>query len=86
MSAYSAVSTEELPEDLARLFQSFYASLEDDLITGGSPSLIRRREERHNEDDREKARREQEKVENEGRNKEILEKVERTLSSVFYDR
>ncbi|TDL23809.1 hypothetical protein BD410DRAFT_746660 [Rickenella mellea] len=86
--AYSVSTIDEPPDEMERTFQSFYSSLEEDLnsSSGGSPTLLRKRDERNAEDDNERKKGISDKDEHEARNRQILEKVERTICSLFYDR
>ena len=102
LSIFPSPQTSSDPSALAEAFQAFYASIEDGLRAAppGSP-LIRRRKEESGvviqgqddatlendvaEDDKEKVWHE-EKKDDEARIKEILEQVERSMCSVFYDR
>ncbi|KII87103.1 hypothetical protein PLICRDRAFT_42742 [Plicaturopsis crispa FD-325 SS-3] len=81
-SPYMVNASEEIPEELSEKFQDFYALLEQDLRAGGSPLLGRRREDVSADDDRERERR----VESDSRVREILESVERTICTLFYDK
>ncbi|KAH7919350.1 hypothetical protein BV22DRAFT_1123345 [Leucogyrophana mollusca] len=76
----------ESPEEIADKFQEFYAALEHELQASDSPISSRRREDPFVEGEHENERREREKAENDTRVHEILETVERTLCTLFYDR
>ena len=79
----------ETAEELARQFQSFYAELEEDLLTGGSsPVTARPAREASSEADQENARerRPNGKAVSEQHAHGILEAVERVICSLFYDR
>ena len=78
--AYSVASIEELPEDLGNSFQAFYHALEDELYTELGPSSSRKKEDKAHEEI------EKDKADIEDRVRAILEKIERTLCAVFYDR
>ena len=79
--AYSVAAYEELPGDLEDAFQAFYESIEDELRVDGSPTTFRRRDDKPDDDSvRAKAKDQDEKV------NDVLERVERTLCTVFYDR
>ncbi|TFK39557.1 hypothetical protein BDQ12DRAFT_682001 [Crucibulum laeve] len=88
---------EESPEDIAERLQDFYICLEQDMRAGGTPFLPRRRDkerDRENEKEREsdaedekkRETREQEKLAGEGRIRGVMEAVERTVCTIFYDR
>ncbi|KAL5537087.1 hypothetical protein ACEPAF_910 [Sanghuangporus sanghuang] len=76
VSAYDDVA-----EELSERFQEFYESLEEELRVDGSPSTLRRKDDRLSEE--EKAR---EKNELDTKVQHALEKVERALTCTFYDR
>ena len=80
-SVYVVPEDEIPPEELSSQFQAFYDALEDDLRISGSPSTLLRRDDRHNGEERER-----EKEEQDAKVRESLERVERALCSVFYDR
>ena len=68
-------------EEVSQRFQEFYESLEEELRVDGSPSTLRRKDDRHSDEEKERERRELDaKVQN------TLEKVERALTCAFYDR
>lgn len=71
---------DELAEDLSYKIQNFYASSEKDLKVERFPSTSRRKESRHSEEEKER-----ERLEHEKRIQDTIEKVERALTSVFYD-
>ncbi|KDR67748.1 hypothetical protein GALMADRAFT_258040 [Galerina marginata CBS 339.88] len=88
---------EENPDDVAERLQDFYLSLEQDMRAGGTPFLPRRKErEREREKERDgeaevegekdRERREHDRMESETRIREVMEAVERTITSLFYDR
>ncbi|EJD07368.1 uncharacterized protein FOMMEDRAFT_143805 [Fomitiporia mediterranea MF3/22] len=81
-SSFREVSAFDDPaEEVSERFQEFYASLEEELRVDGSPSTLRRKDDKLTEEEKERERHELDlKVQN------ILEKVENTLTSVFYDR
>lgn len=80
-SLFSVSAHDEVAEDLSQKFQDFYDGLEEELRVEGSPSTFRRRDAKHSEEEKEK-----EKLEHEKKVQDILEKVERALACVFYDR
>ena len=87
-SNYFISSLDDPWNEVAERFQTFYRNLEDDLRSGGSsPSILRKRDkdERRSEEEQDQARAEKVKHDEE-KIREILEKVERTLCTVFYDR
>lgn len=74
-SSIISVSAYDDPiSEVSQGFQGFYESLEEELRAGDSPSSLRKKDSGHNENGVDK------KV------RDTLEKVERTLTSVFYDR
>jgi hypothetical protein len=79
---------EDSHEDVARDYQDFYATLEEDIRTGGSPTILMRRskDEAYGEDEKERERRSRIQENSEARIREILEMVERTICSAFYER
>ncbi|KAL5531486.1 hypothetical protein ACEPAG_4363 [Sanghuangporus baumii] len=76
VSAYDDVA-----EELSQRFQEFYESMEEELRVDGSPSTLRWKEDRLSEE--EKVR---EKNELDTKVQHALEKVERALTCIFYDR
>ena len=78
-SSILSVSANDDPiTDVQDASQGFYENLEAELKVGGSPSALRKKDNKHDEIEREH--------ETEKKVRETLEKVERTLTSVFYDR
>jgi len=80
---------EENPDDAAERLQDFYLSLEQDMRAGGTPFIPRRMEkdtETIAEDEKDRAKREHDRMESETRIREVMEAVERTITSLFYDR
>ena len=80
---------EASPEDLAELIQDFFASLEQDMRLAGEPFTWKRKErgsdsEAEGESEREKW--EQDKLESEGKIREVMELVECIVAWLFYDR
>ena len=72
---------DDIAEELSQRFQEFYESLEDELRVDGSPSTLRRKDDRHSEEEKAKERNElAAKVQS------TVEKVERALTCIFYDR
>lgn len=80
--AYVVNPLDDAAEDISRDFQDFYAALEDDLHTGGSPVVKRG----HENGEEEKEKKAKGRVDSEARIREILEVVERTVCSLLYDR
>ncbi|KAF8799213.1 hypothetical protein BYT27DRAFT_7149988 [Phlegmacium glaucopus] len=79
----------ENPDEAAERLQDFYLCLEQDMRVGGVPFLSKQSEkypESDGEDDKEREQREHEMMESETRVREIMEAVERTITSLFYDR
>lgn len=80
-SLLSLVADEDPIEEVSQAFQLFYEKLEEDLKAEGSSSSFRRKDGRQSEDEKEKERHElDDKV------RDTLEKVERALTTIFYDR
>ncbi|KAF8269687.1 hypothetical protein EI94DRAFT_1771165 [Lactarius quietus] len=79
---------QETAEELAMQFQTFYAEIEEGLLTGGNPATARPLRDNLLEAEQEKARerRPNGKVLNEQHVHEILEAVERVICALFYDR
>ena len=81
-------NAENLDDDAERL-QEFYSCLAQDMRVGGRPPLSKRRErgaESDDEDGKERDRVEHEMMESESRIRDIMEVVERAITSLFYDR
>ena len=78
----------ETAEELATQFQTFYAELEEALLTGGNSTAARPVRDNFLEAEQEKARerRPSGKVVSEQHVHEILEAVERVICTLFYDR
>jgi hypothetical protein len=84
-SWYIVNTFQETPEAASQRFQNFYALLEQDLRLEWAPSQSRHSEtDSNSEFDQE--RRMQEKMASEIKIRDILETVERTVCSLFYDR
>lgn len=81
--AYTVSLYEELPDELEDAFQAFYDALEEELKVDGVAATFRRREDKHVNDE---TARSKDKTIHDTRTRDILERVERTLCSVFYDR
>ncbi|KAH9479835.1 Vacuolar protein sorting-associated protein 9A [Psilocybe cubensis] len=80
---------EESPDDAAERLQDFYLELEQDMRAGGTPFIPRRREkegEAEAEDEKDREKRENDRMESETRVREVMEAVERIITSLFYDR
>ncbi|KIM38306.1 hypothetical protein M413DRAFT_447811 [Hebeloma cylindrosporum] len=80
---------EENPDDAAERLQDFYLSLEQDMRAGGTPFISRRKEkesETDAEDEKGREKREHDRMESETRIREVMEAVECTITSLFYDR
>jgi hypothetical protein len=80
--AFTVAAYEELPDELEDAFQSFYELLEEQLKADNSATGLRIWEDKQNDESSVN----KEKAQQEGKVREILERVERTLCSVFYDR
>lgn len=88
-SGYIVNPIEENPDDAAERLQDFYLSLEQDLRAGGTPFIPRRKEkesETDAEDENEREKREHDRMEGETRIREVMEAVEYSITSLFYDR
>lgn len=88
-NGYVVNPIEESPDDAAERLQDFYLELEQDMRAGGTPFIPRRREregEGDAEDEKDREKREHERMESETRVREVMEAVERTITSLFYDR
>ena len=82
---------EENPDEAAERLQDFYVCLEQDMRVGRilPVSSSKRREkdvESDGEDEKERDKREREMMESETGVRDVLEVVERTITSLFYDR
>ncbi|KAJ8694979.1 hypothetical protein PTI98_007609 [Pleurotus ostreatus] len=71
----------ESPEDLSERFQDFYASVEEDLRGGSTPFLSRKRDDQPPGEETVT-----QKIDSDAKIAEIMETVERTICSLFYDR
>ena len=78
----------ENPDDAAERLQDFYSCLAQDMRVGGMPTSSKRREkdELDGEDEQERDKREHEMMEIETRVRDVMEVVERTITTLFYDR
>jgi hypothetical protein len=79
----------ENPDDIAERLQDFYSCLAQDMMRiGRTPFSSKRREkdESDGEDDQERGKREHEMMGIETRVRDVMEVVERTITSLFYDR
>lgn len=78
----------ENPDDAAERLQDFYLCLAQDMRVGGKPLSSKRKEkdESDAEDEQERDKREHELMEIETRVRDVMEVVERTITSLFYDR
>ena len=78
----------ESPDDAAERLQDFYLCLAQDMRVGGIPFSSNRREkdELDGVDEQERDKREHEMMEIETRVRDVMEVVERTITSLFYDR
>lgn len=88
-NGYIVNPIEESPDDAAERLQDFYLELEQDMRAGGTPFILRRREkegEGEAEDEKDREKREHDRMESETRVREVMEAVERTITSLFYDR
>ena len=75
----------ENPDAAAERLQDFYSCLAQDLRVGGIPSSLERQE-KDVEDEQERNEREHDMMESETRIRDVMEAVERTITSLFYDR
>jgi hypothetical protein len=87
-SSYIIDPPQETAEELATQFQTFYAELEEALLTGGNQATARPTRDNvlEGEQDKVRERRSNGKVLSEQHVHEILEAVERVICSLFYDR
>ena len=78
----------ENPDDAAERLQDFYLCLAQDMRVGGIPSSSNRREkdELGGVGEQERDKREHEMMEIEMRVRDVMEVVERTITTLFYDR
>lgn len=79
----------ENPDEAAERLQDFYLCLAQDMRVGGVPPSSKREEkdvELDDEDEQERDKREHEMMQSETRVRDIMEVVERTITSLFYDR
>ena len=79
----------ENPDEAAERLQDFYLCLAEDMRVGGMPFSSNRREKDHEldgVDERERDKREHEMMEIETRVREVMEVVERAITTLFYDR
>jgi len=80
---------EENPDDVAERLQDFYLSLEQDMRASGTPFIPRRMEKETEtiaEDEKNREKREHVSMESETRISQVMEAVECTITSLFYDR
>ncbi|THH10746.1 hypothetical protein EW145_g1107 [Phellinidium pouzarii] len=80
-SIVSVSANNDTAEEVSQAFQNFYDALEEELKSEGSPSMLRRKDDKHDEEEKRK-----EQDEHDKKVQDILEKVERTLTCVFYNR
>lgn len=90
-NGYVVNHIETVPEDVAEALQDFYMSLEEDMRADGSLHGASRRKERDEkesdlDDEKGRGRKGQEKMESETRVRDVMEAVETTICSLFYDR
>ena len=80
----------ENPDDAAERLQDFYSCLAQDMMrvsrTPFSSSKRREKDDEDDEDDQERGKREHEMMGIETRVRDVMEVVERTITSLFYDR
>jgi hypothetical protein len=78
----------ENPDDAAERLQDFYLCLAEDMRVGGIPfsSTRREKDELDGVDEQERGKREHELMETETRVRDVMEVVERTITTLFYDR
>ena len=81
--AFTLAAYEEPPDELEDAFQAFYESLEEELKVDGSPTALKRRDDKHDDDD---SGRTKDTPPLDAKIRDVLERVERTLCCVFYDR
>ncbi|KAI5124222.1 hypothetical protein M0805_005072 [Coniferiporia weirii] len=80
-SIISMSVSDDPAEEVSQAFQTFYDVLEEELMVDGSPSTLRRKDDKFSEEEKER-----EIDEHDKKVQGALEKVERALSCVFYDR
>ena len=78
----------ENSDDAAERLQDFYLCLAEDMRVGGMPFSPNRREKEESDgvDEQERDKREHEIMEIETRVRDVMEVVERTITTLFYDR
>lgn len=88
-NGYLVSAFEESPDDAAERLQDFYLALEQDMRLGGSPFIPRSKDrdpESDVEDEKDREKRESDRMESETRVREVMEAVEQMITSLFYDR
>jgi hypothetical protein len=92
-SGYIVNAYEENAGDAAERLQDFYFGLEQDMRAGGTPFISKRKDkdkekdaESEAEDEKVRDKREQERMGGETRIRAVMEVVESTITSLFYDR
>ena len=79
---------EESPDDAAEHLQDFYLSLEQDMRAGGTPFIPQQKEKENEidaEDEKDREKCEHDRIESETQIREVMEAVESTITSLFYD-
>ncbi|KAF8835944.1 hypothetical protein BDN67DRAFT_974743 [Paxillus ammoniavirescens] len=83
---YAINTTQDKPEELADKFQDFYHAIEAELRNGDKPSVEKSREDTDASDLQDDGRVEEEKEGQHVRIRDVLEIIETTLCTLFYDR
>ncbi|KAF5316222.1 hypothetical protein D9619_006641 [Psilocybe cf. subviscida] len=88
-SGYVVNAYEENAGDAAERLQDFYFALEQDMRAGGTPFISKRKDkdaESEAEDEKVRDKREHDRMGGETRIRDVMEVVESTITSLFYDR
>ncbi|KAF9482648.1 hypothetical protein BDN70DRAFT_874835 [Pholiota conissans] len=88
-NGYIVSTFEESLGDTEERLQDFYLALEQDMRLGGTPFIPKTKErdpESDAEDENDREKRENDRMESETRIREVMEGVERMVTSIFYDR
>ncbi|KIJ65294.1 hypothetical protein HYDPIDRAFT_28009 [Hydnomerulius pinastri MD-312] len=83
---YAVNAAQDAPDDLSEKFQDFYSALEAELRNSGGTAAEKSKEDLDVDNARGNERREEEKEENDARIRDVLETVENTVCTLFYDR
>lgn len=91
-NGYVVNTLEESPDDAAEHLQDFYLALEQDMRSGGTSFIPRWKDrlggdtESEADDEKDRGQREHDRMESETRIREVMEAIEQTVTTVFYDR